>query len=379
MSPNDIVALQGITFIGNELEKQFNAALQGKDFEAATALIAKLKEIQPKTDHARLEDKLLAIKQSEAERKAELLGAANSAMQKGNTLEAINLYGNIVENNPESSEAKLTIEKLVAGELNLLESYIGSGDIELAESTLNNAKRAASYLNDTAINKRIALLEPKLQQRETSLKVASTLSSFLGQGDAALASGNLSRPLGASAYYYYREAQKVEPGNRRASEGINSVKAAMENRISSSLDANNVSDAQVTLDRLSEIDSTNPVLATYQSQIKVKQQQLQKQAEIDRRVSTLYERADTYLSSNRARSADKIHAQISRLSPNHEGLNKLGERVADAYVYLAQREIDAQDWADVDVWVSRGLVHVPNHRKLLEMREYAKLKMQQRR
>lgn len=91
-----------------------------------------------------------------------------------------------------------------------------------------------------------------------------------------------------------------------------------------------------------------------------------------RTIAAYLDKADRYLERDSATRADKIYLRIERLAPKHPALKPLGVRIADSYVVLAQREIDKKDWEDVDVWVARGLKHVPNHQKLKQMSTYAR-------
>ncbi len=119
-----------------------------------------------------------------------------------------------------------------------------------------------------------------------------------------------------------------------------------------------VHEAKSSIDTLARLNPTYPNLKQLKTKLAFAQRQEKKNQAIAHKIAALYGKADIYLSSGRARNADKIYAKIELLSPSDPGLNTLGPKIADAYMGLAE-EANAKHWRDVYVWVDRGLNMFP--------------------
>ena len=198
---------------------------------------------------------------------------------------------------------------------------------------------------------------------------------YLAQAEENYDAGNIIGNNQNDAYYFYRQVLSIEPRNVKAIAGIDKVKTRLTNQVRLEILNKNIDNARQTLQSLAEIAPESPDITPLKSEIDQTEKHLILAQRQQDKIQELYQRADRYLEEKRADDADKIFARIKRLSPGDPGLPDLGKRIADGYVILAQREIEAKDWRDVNVWVERGLQHVPDHRQLLRQRGLAESKL----
>ncbi|MFC1748716.1 protein kinase [Pseudomonadota bacterium] len=379
LSPNDPVALDGIQKINQRLIGRGEKFLAQDNLPAAENLITRMQShsIDPST-YSDLKTKLEAARQ----RQLQLADLVQTDIEKylnaDNVNAALNKYKtiNIQELTPEQ---QATIEQLLAKKstmlINQAQRSLEANQLSDAQQSLDQAGNIATALGDTKTANQVAALQNKVDVKETQLNRNRQFQGMISAGNKALRNGHLLKPESKNAWHYFNQALRTKPNDKQALEGIKNVKQALHDKISAATDTGNVKLAETTIKALTRIDAHYPELRQLRRNVALKEREIKRAVQNQQRIKELFSRAQTYLNREKANSADKIWHQITELEPNHPDLTALSKQIADGYVILAQKEIDAKDWDDVNVWVERGLKHVPNHQRLLEQRKLAEEKI----
>lgn len=239
-------------------------------------------------------------------------------------------------------------------------------------ATTNTQANNAAAANDAAAP---ASPQPGTETAQTASAAtpgaADDVNSYLAKAKQKMTQGVLLGVPKNNAYYYYRQALKMEPGNKTALRGIAEIKSRMVSKIRYNIKARNVAAALNNVETLEQLDSQHSELPALRNAITELESQLAREQKYSEKIAKFYSRANRYLADNRADGADKMYAKIFEISASEPRLPGLGKRIADGYVFLAQKEINARDWKDAEEWAQRGLHHNPNQRDLLRLRVYA--------
>ncbi len=369
ISPADAVAIEGIYNIVSLLVVQVTQHIQMGDLTRAEYLLKKLDQIQPSSpSHQPLVASLVDAKKHKQQALEKKISEAVAANQSGQAEEAIRLYSAALAMSDKSVEARIALRDIANFQSNKAEAYSAKKDFSSAKQALDIAKSASSPLSDDTLTQALERTGRSIERQEKNALFNERLRSALNKADSALSLGQLSRPKNGSAHYYYTQALKMSPSNKRANRGLESTHNELVKIAERYLEKRDEGGAETAILSLSSVNSSHRDLFGLKKR-------LGRVRANNRKIQKLYSRAAIYLSNGKAKHADKMHAKIKQIYTAEPNLDRLGKKIADGYVGLAQREIDAKDWEDVDVWVSRGLKHVPRHKKLLEMRAYAKTRM----
>ena len=381
LSPDDPVAIDGVEQIRQKLTEQAEQAIAATDLTLAEKYIAKLQSTKadPQT-YATLQENIDQQRQDMATQVDAQLANIQQLLDAGAVGNALEEVANIKKQTLTDSQSSLLRQTLTfkaQADIEQAKRASAANQFTTATTQLDEAQRLAAAIPNSQIVKEVEQLRSSNSAKQRELTRDRQTQEFLRNGDTALAAGNLVAPQMESAWHYYAEALQREPGNADALIGQQNVKQAVVNKINGAIDTGNGPVATASIRELETIDSRHPELSQLKKRWETKQRSMTRNQAQLRKINELYSRAETYLNRDRADGADKVYADIIRLDPNEPRLQELGRKIADGYVTLAQREIDANDWKDVHVWVERGLAHVPDHQKLLEQQALANEKIQQ--
>ncbi len=380
LSPSDPVAQDGIADIAGMLRQQSRQALAQGDLDRARSLLAELEIMQPRAvDNRALRENIARRTQKATTALNAKLAAAGRARKEGDVAKATSLYRAALTLDNDDNEASGALAIIASQQTAQAETQIAKRDLAAARTSLEHAKSAAAALNDKHLIAAIEPLQKALLAREKNRRFEDRINTLLRAGSSALANGRLDNPAEDNAHFYYRQVLAQSPRNQPAKQGLDAVYERIIANVDDYLDKGRIDNAQLEISRLERLKANHPSVGELRQRLALAREIATQKAAQNDKVSRLYQRADIYLARGRARSADKIHAQIARLNADDPGLQKLGARIADAYVGLAQKEIDARDWRDVAVWVQKGLQHVPDHRQLLQLQAYADQQIAKRR
>lgn len=371
MAPGHRTALSGINSIAENLLDAATNAVDNGEWNAADEYITQAKMVSP--EHPRvieMADALDQTRQNRDQETSQLFLAANQAKSIGDKKQAVVYLTRILALDSGNTTAQIELHGIAETLIESAQTAVKQNQYNDAREQLASVKNINTVLDNPSLTTAIATLTSAIDSKQNQQQKQNQLNQYLKRAEAAFSQGNYAGGSN-SALAYYQQTLNIDSTNPQARQGLDQVKQALAERAQKSLNKLNVDDAKADMQQLQAIDSR----AVQLTKLKQALAQAEKQRVIDRRqaqqINELYERAERYLTAQRADGADKIYQRIERVSPNHPGLPDLGKKIADGYVFQAQHEIDGEDWDDVNVWVERGLKHVPNHKKLIEMRAYA--------
>lgn len=379
LTPNDPVVKNAYQRILSSLQADALSAIASKDLNSAQNLLKKLQAIDERSPEARnIASQVSAlIEAADKHRKTQIEIAENHLRQDKYEL-AIQVLDQLVADQGLQEPTKKTLTEIINQSQNQASTFANEESYQSAHAMIQHSVRAANLLGDSVLVRKLRQLSDSYQESDIKNRQEQFSRDLLNKANAALKNNELVTPLSANAWYYYNEVLKRSPDNAQAQEGKRKVIEALVEKSHEQIADDELARAEVSIKALERISPAHAELSNLRRELQLAEREQQRDHQLSLRIETLYSRADRYLEAKRPASADKIWLQIERLDADHSGLAALGAKIADAYVALAQREIDAQDWEDVNVWVERGLKHVPAHKKLLEMRAFAEEKMRAR-
>ncbi len=371
MAPGHRAAVDGLNTIAQALLDAAQEAANNGDRALFQQYITQAKTVSPEhPDIAKVEQNQKETRQKREQQLSQLFMAANQAKSAGDIEQTVAHLNRILALDSDNITARNELSAIAETRIAAAKKAIDEGNHIDAEEQLVSAKNIGDVLKNSELNASIAALQSTINSKQNQQQKQNRLDRYLQKADAAFGRGDYMEG-GDSAIENYRNALDIDNNNRRARQGVEQVKQALADRANRALDALQIDKAQNDMRNLRAIDARADQLSQLESALARAERQVAVNRKQVQRISELYDRAERYLTAQRADGADKIYRRIEQLSPGHPDLPALGKKIADGYVFLAQNEIDGKDWDDVNVWVERGLKHVPDHKKLIEMRAYA--------
>jgi serine/threonine-protein kinase PpkA len=379
LTPDDPVVKNAYQHILSSLQADALGAISGKDIVLTQNLLDKLEAIDERSPEAKNISTQLSnlIDDQNSHRHAQIEIAENYIDQEQYT-EAIQVLDQLVEDQGLHETSKELLIKIINQTQSVASTLANQENYKAATVLIEHGISAANLLGDSVQVRKLRQLSDNYQQQDIKKRQEQFSRDLLNKAELALNNNQLVTPLSANAWYYYNEVLKRSPNNAQAQQGKAKVIDALVEKSHEQIAEDALAEAKVSIKSLERIAPGHSELSSLRRELQLAEREQQRDRQLSLRIETLYSRADRYLEAKRPASADKIWLQIQRLDSGHSGLDELGQKIAGGYVFLAQREIDAQDWKDVNVWVERGLKHEPKHKKLLEMRAFAEEKMRAR-
>ena len=216
---------------------------------------------------------------------------------------------------------------------------------------------AGAVLTTRAPTERPVTDAPPLRPTEVERHLASAR--------AALEADRLTTPPEDNAYFHYRKALALEPGNEAAAAGIARIADRFADSAEQQLAQDNPDAARLQIENGLSIQPDAPRLLALQQRIRDLEN-----AEIEDRLL----RAKVAMEANRLTTPADDNAydhyrEVLALRPGHEEAVQGIAAIADRYAELAAWKIDEYEYADAKVYVRKGLDIRPDHPRLLALQE----------
>jgi len=377
--PDDQLAIDGIDSIADRVAGQAHTALNADQLAVARERINSLSQSVP--EHEALEDlklRLQVAEQASKDNKSSQLQLARHLATQRQYADAVDIYHELNREYPNHPDINAPLDRFANGLLEEFETHVQSNRFERASALLESTRAAISLSGNDEFASRLTRSEQQLKRKQADAAHQARVDGLLAKAGQAMKKYHMDSPRRGSANEYFDKVLAIAPGNRQAIAGKERVLTWLEGMIKSKAAKGDIAKAESYVQRLQALQPRHPRLKALKKTVAVAEKSVLRKQKIDRKVDQLFAKADIYLERGRARSADKIHRKIRSLDPNDRRLQALGLRIADGYAELAQRELDAGDWRDVEVWVSRGRAHAPNHSRLKNQLAEAQRAMQNR-
>ncbi|MGD8938913.1 MAG: serine/threonine-protein kinase [Gammaproteobacteria bacterium] len=188
---------------------------------------------------------------------AQLLQQARLEQVQGELIEeegggAYYKYRKILKLEPQHQKALQELEAIKQYYSNLLAANIQNNDWQQAQSNFAKFKIASD--DQTQIN----YFERQFTQRETKLK---NINNLLTRADNLFAQNKLTRPESNNALALYNEVLTIDSDNQAAKLGVNNIVDKLGDYLQQQLTLEQVKTAEITYNKIAEINSDAPVLA----------------------------------------------------------------------------------------------------------------------
>ncbi len=129
---------------------------------------------------------------------------------------AYDAYRQVLKIDPDNAAARRGIKKVAARYADLAEKELKRGNLDKAMGFIKTG------LEVDATNRRLWSLREKVNVQNEQTR-QQKIQGLLIQGNDRIASLRLTKPPRDNALYYFREVQKVDPGNAEASRGLRKI------------------------------------------------------------------------------------------------------------------------------------------------------------
>ena len=197
------------------------------------------------------------------------------------------------------------------------------------------------------------------QQRRDSEK--RLVDDLVLQGSRAISEGRIEIPPGNNALYYYREAEKMSPGDHRISDGLRRISDYYAQQAENALSGKQYEMSSRMISKGLEVYPESGRLSGIRTRLGIETQSI---------IAELKKKMDVSLEENRLTSpaddcALKYIEDISRLDNKNELVSQGYRRIADRYAVLADNAFKRAEYSRARYFVREGLRMVPDHRRLI--------------
>lgn len=331
--PGNAVASHGLNQVGDALAAQAHAALTANDTASADAAIEQLAALQP--NNAALPGLRAARAQAQQQGNASLdalLQQADAAMRAGHidgpgNDTAITFYKSALAVSPENPQAEAGLGRVAQALTVQADAQLDAGDTVQAGKLLDRAATLAPKSAELAAAR--ARLHG-MQTHATSGHVASVdndqpsppppaltpqqsaqVARLLQRAQAATSAGHIMLPPGNSAYDLYRSALAIDGNNAAAQQGLQNLPATVQRLFNRAMAANDLIDAGHMLDNLNDLSPGDPALAPLSQRL----------------ADAWLDQADRQLASGNRIGAVQALEQARKLAPNHPRVLELTARL----------------------------------------------------
>jgi serine/threonine protein kinase/tetratricopeptide (TPR) repeat protein len=354
LSPESAEAQQGLRHLSGDLLAAAVTATEAGAFEQAQGQLLLAADILPQEPaSAELRARIvratatarqkLATRLELEKRTRDVLLQAATDLAAGRLLQppktnAVERYGAVLKADPENAEAKAGMQRVAERLVALADDAILAGQLGRTRSLLAAATKAwpvAPGLIDARLREQAAL---DRQQR---------VEALLSDGQAQLRASRLSAPPRRNALESFSAALVLAPDNSAARAGLSVIVERFATLAISAVDNNRLEQARAYLQTAGNIASESDAALLMQAQAAY-EKKLIAVAAADRatQVRRILETANADLAAGRLRTpsggnALERFAQALRLDPSNAEARVGIERVAGAFVALAETAIDA--------------------------------------
>lgn len=248
-----------------------------------------------------------------------LLARADKALQAGQLAgdpdSAAALFAQALKAKPDSRASAQGLLDVRARLEAAIDQDISLGDVDAAQALLSTLRTLPNAAEDVA-------------QLEASLKTLARVRPMLARAAGLLQQGKADRPNGGSALDLYREAQKLDPQNPVAEQGIFQVQRAVLDRALAAVAQNDFSGADKALAEAQGIRPDSQQMQDVSKRVNGMREQ---------RAAGVLAQARSALDAGNIAMASKLAAQAQAISPDLASLADFQQQLVNARLYASYR------------------------------------------
>lgn len=342
-------------------------AVQNGDWGPAQTLAEKALSISPNNDRGQTQlAKIAEARRQEQLAMEELMGTARETAKAGEWQKAAEQFSALPDDLIGSEKVQEELAGYVQGFVLAIETSTEMKQFEDADAMLANAKPIAALMQDEEWKGRLQQAEEANNEAKAEIEREERVASLLEEADASKDSHE--------ALNLYREAASLAPNNTEAREGVQRNANGVLSRAESAINSGNVSSAQRYIASLDKASRAGQLSGDQSGRLSTLRRNLSAAQSSSAAVDGLVNRFDRYMAGGKVTSAMKIFRRILETNPYDRRVAGLRNRLASAYVDLANREIAAGDWNDAYTYASTGLEAQPNSSQLKSIMSEAEKK-----
>jgi formylglycine-generating enzyme required for sulfatase activity len=277
---------------------------------APTAVIVALSH-----KHADLPEQLSADTPAVQALLARATKALNAGQLAGDKDSAAALFAQALQEKPDSRRAAQGLFDVRARLVAEIDQDIVVGDADSAKDLLDALRTLPNAADD-------------VKQLEASLKTLAQVRPMLAKAAAMLAQGKADQPGGGSALDMYHEAQKLDPQNAVAEQGIFEVQRAVLDRALAAVAQNDFAGADKQLAEAQAIRPGSQQMQDVRKRIDDMREQ---------RANGVLAQAHSALDAGNIAMAQKLAAQAQAIRPGVAGLAAFQEQLTNAQLYASYK------------------------------------------
>ncbi len=208
---------------------------------------------------------------------------------------------------------------------------------------------------------------PAPRRTSPAVSRSAKVARLVARGEKALAENRLTVPRTDSAHYYFRKALELDPSHSGARSGIARVANAYLKLARADLRAGRTSQAIKRVNLGLSVQPRSKALLAFKAHI-------ERQIEIAR----LLDRAKIALANYRLTTPARDNAlhyyrEVLKLDPGNRAASRGLGAIAQRYAKLAEGLVADYEYEKAQQYIARGLEVQPRNRRLLELREQARI------
>lgn len=352
----------------SELLLQYSErAIQNGDWGPAETLAEQALSIMPDNDRGQQQLAKIAEARRQEQRAMEaLMATARETAKQGDWEKAAEQYGELPPEVLQSETVQEELGNYVQGFVLAIETATENEQFEDADIMLGNAMPMAAMMDDTEWKTRLQQAEKANSDAKSVIERAARVVTLLEEADASNDS--------YEALNLYREAASLDPSNTDAKAGVQRNASAVLSRADSAITKGDVSAAKRYISSLDQASRTGNLTGDQSGRLSTLRRNLNAAQSSSAAVDGLVNRFDRYMAGGKVSSAMKIFRRILETNPYDRRVSQLRNRLASAYVDLANREIAAGDWNGAYSYATTGLEASPNSSQLKSIQKEAESK-----
>jgi tetratricopeptide (TPR) repeat protein len=259
LEPDNDRARDGLRQVGQAELAQADAALQAGHLAQATQQAAVARELLGGgSDIDRLDQAINSARAAQV-KTIDLIDQAQQALAAGKLDDAGLLYQRVLRADPDNAVAAHGLDQV---------GYALAGQARKARDAKDTALANASIEQLAALQPDNGAL-PALRalQSQTRKQDNSALDAELAQGQEALRAGHIDGPGSDTALAHFQAALKLDPENTQAQAGLGRVAQAMTVQARAAMDAGDLVQASMLLDRATELAPKSADLAAARARL----------------------------------------------------------------------------------------------------------------
>ena len=259
LEPDNDRARDGLRQVGQAELAQADAALQAGHLAQATQQAAVARELLGGgSDIDRLDQAINSARAAQV-KTIDLIDQAQQALAAGKLDDAGLLYQRVLRADPDNAVAAHGLDQVGYALAVQARKALDAKDTALANASI---EQLAALQPDNG-----ALPALRALQSQTRKQDNSALDAELAQGQEALRAGHIDSPGSDTALAHFQAALKLDPENTQAQAGLGRVAQAMTVQARAAMDAGDLVQASMLLDRATELAPKSADLAAARARL----------------------------------------------------------------------------------------------------------------